>query len=606
MPNYRHALAAAALTLSMLMPGARPVYAEDSAPNASPSPTAQITESAPEESAAPDALIIEESAPEELAPAAPVPTESAEPTESAQPEPCASASAEALYAPDTSTPAPNAEATSAPAESAHTESAPVATAPTETDAPDASAESVDLLEISAPAIVRISALDTGNSNAGVSAAEATIEKGDTFNAAIKSLVSGGAVTKSYARDTTVAAFRNSDTAPDASVNAIDISEVQDGSVLAWFDSATGTVFWYSDADIIYTNADSRSMFSGFKSAKILEIESLNTSRAEIMSGMFMDCEALETVNMANFSTVNVVDMSFMFSGCKSLTELDVSGFDTSKVRTMWWMFDGCQSIKKLDLSSFDTSALDAGFAGMFINCTSLEYVDISSFDFSAISSGSGQFGIAQLFTNDTSLNTLVLGEKCFFHVVESGTYSMFSWGAPTATKTASGLPSNGKWGKGSETAPWALASFARLEKAMFQKNQDNISETAIAGAWYAQAESGAIFDANGGEGEMSGQPYVSDDDTLNLNTFTRTGYRFLRWNTAPDSSGTSYEDGAKVSLKTPITLYAQWAPVTYDRATVEVLNTGGAGWPSTIANAGAGIAALAVVWIIWYRRAHRE
>lgn len=39
---------------------------------------------------------------------------------------------------------------------------------------------------------------------------------------------------------------------------------------------------------------------------------------------------------------------------------------------------------------------------------------------------------------------------------------------------------------------------------------------------------------------------------------TRKGYSFAGWNTVADGSGTSYEAGAKIELKAPVTLYAQW------------------------------------------------
>ena len=48
---------------------------------------------------------------------------------------------------------------------------------------------------------------------------------------------------------------------------------------------------------------------------------------------------------------------------------------------------------------------------------------------------------------------------------------------------------------------------------------------------------------------------------LNTNTFTRQGYAFDSWNTAASGSGTTYFDGATVSLLSDLTLYAQWNPL---------------------------------------------
>ena len=72
------------------------------------------------------------------------------------------------------------------------------------------------------------------------------------------------------------------------------------------------------------------------------------------------------------------------------------------------------------------------------------------------------------------------------------------------------------------------------------------------------------FEANGSEeypveGTMEPQTVTAKTDTaLNKNTFTREGYNFLNWNTAADSTGDSYADGATVNLTEGTTLYAQW------------------------------------------------
>lgn len=73
------------------------------------------------------------------------------------------------------------------------------------------------------------------------------------------------------------------------------------------------------------------------------------------------------------------------------------------------------------------------------------------------------------------------------------------------------------------------------------------------------------FDSNGGTGTMENQFLIKNvSATLSLNTFTKEEYNFLGWNTMPDGSGASYDDGQEViNLPTDsnntITLYAQWA-----------------------------------------------
>jgi uncharacterized repeat protein (TIGR02543 family) len=74
------------------------------------------------------------------------------------------------------------------------------------------------------------------------------------------------------------------------------------------------------------------------------------------------------------------------------------------------------------------------------------------------------------------------------------------------------------------------------------------------------------FNANGGVGTMYPQTiFANDEDVLDGNTFTRSGYTFAGWNTKANGSGTAYEDGAEVfglvDEYEAITLYAQWEEV---------------------------------------------
>ena len=67
------------------------------------------------------------------------------------------------------------------------------------------------------------------------------------------------------------------------------------------------------------------------------------------------------------------------------------------------------------------------------------------------------------------------------------------------------------------------------------------------------------FYPNGGSGTMEPQNFFEGEGkALTANAFARTGHSFARWNTQPDGSGTSYEDGAELTLTNDLTLYAQW------------------------------------------------
>ena len=60
--------------------------------------------------------------------------------------------------------------------------------------------------------------------------------------------------------------------------------------------------------------------------------------------MFLGCNNIISLNLANFNTQNVIDMSSMFKGCSSLSNLDLSNFNTQNVIYMSSMFDGCISL----------------------------------------------------------------------------------------------------------------------------------------------------------------------------------------------------------------------------------------------------------------------
>jgi len=69
------------------------------------------------------------------------------------------------------------------------------------------------------------------------------------------------------------------------------------------------------------------------------------------------------------------------------------------------------------------------------------------------------------------------------------------------------------------------------------------------------------FDGNGStSGEMPDQTVVRGAGfALPDNTFKKTGYEFMGWNTEADGSGTNYPDGYFVSFIENTTLYAQWS-----------------------------------------------
>lgn len=65
------------------------------------------------------------------------------------------------------------------------------------------------------------------------------------------------------------------------------------------------------------------------------------------------------------------------------------------------------------------------------------------------------------------------------------------------------------------------------------------------------------YKSNGGEGEDVLITSTEGTITLNNNSFIRSGYKFINWNTKADGTGTSYNEGDTISIDN-LTLYAMW------------------------------------------------
>ena len=186
-------------------------------------------------------------------------------------------------------------------------------------------------------------------------------------------------------------------------DAWDVSEEQDGSIMAWTEQKEdGLLDLYiaANGNIIARNASF--MFWGYRQLKnIFGLEFLQTDQITDMSYMFNDCKSLESLDLSYFDTSQVTSMKFMFTGCGSLESLDLSHFDTSNVTSMDSMFSCCTRLKSLNLSHFDTSQV-TDMSHMFIGCNSLKSLDLSHFDTNQVT------GMSCMFEGCNSLKSLDL------------------------------------------------------------------------------------------------------------------------------------------------------------------------------------------------------
>ena len=94
----------------------------------------------------------------------------------------------------------------------------------------------------------------------------------------------------------------------------------------------------------------------------------------------------------------------------------------------------------------------------------------------------------------------------------------------------------------------------------------NVSADVTFWAQWSDIKYNVTYNANGGTGTMadSSSPYVTGTTvTVLTNTFTRSGYEFVKYNTAANGSGQDYNPGSTFSIGANTTLYAQWSVIKY-------------------------------------------
>jgi uncharacterized repeat protein (TIGR02543 family) len=165
----------------------------------------------------------------------------------------------------------------------------------------------------------------------------------------------------------------------------------------------------------------------------------------------------------------------------------------------------------------------------------------------------------QGFTNNCSL----------FASPNVSTQAMGDFGA-----SAVNWPANTTWtftyAANTITLPYAATMNVGASTFVASSPPTNIDSTqlAVSLTGYVAPTKTVTFDANGGEGTMANQE-ASAATALTANSFTRSGYTFIGWNTLANGTGTAIVEAASFAFAVDQTLYAQWAavPVTPTAAT---------------------------------------
>lgn len=212
--------------------------------------------------------------------------------------------------------------------------------------------------------------------------------------------------------------------------AVDISQNQDGSVLAWTvkdgdlyqlhiagkggvdapvnsanlfrDMVNLTQIYFDDA-FFTANAESmKAMFYNCENLIRVDVSGFNTAKVKNFGWMFADCRSLDKLDVSNFDTSSATKMTYMFANCKDLWELDLHNFCTENVNDMRGVFRGCEKLIALNIESFDTAKVK-NMSQMFYQCGDLVELDLSHFDTANVTDMSHMFhGCEKLLELDVS------------------------------------------------------------------------------------------------------------------------------------------------------------------------------------------------------------
>ena len=134
-----------------------------------------------------------------------------------------------------------------------------------------------------------------------------------------------------------------DTLADLPEDAWDVSEAENGTVMAWVEPSGGLYDLYIGAEGgVSAGSSCAYLFAGYQNAVSITLgDHFATYDAMNMESMFHFCESLASLTLGErFDTAGVQDMSYMFARCLSLTELPLGDrFVTANADTTEMFFE---------------------------------------------------------------------------------------------------------------------------------------------------------------------------------------------------------------------------------------------------------------------------
>ena len=185
--------------------------------------------------------------------------------------------------------------------------------------------------------------------------------------------------------------------------AIDVEsdETSDYPIKIWYDAASKTIFYWTEANKIFLNKDSRYTFRGFTKAEDIDVSNFDSSEVEDMAYFFYKMNSLRSLELSSFNTDKTTDMTGMFAYVNSLKKLDLTNFNTSKVTNMSAMFHSMFNLDELKISSFNTENV-TNMNGMFYGASKLASLELLNFDTSNVTD------MGRMFSGMSSIQQLDL------------------------------------------------------------------------------------------------------------------------------------------------------------------------------------------------------
>lgn len=180
-----------------------------------------------------------------------------------------------------------------------------------------------------------------------------------------------------------------DTLKRAPADAWDVSEKQDGSVMAYIRN-DNELYFAADGPI-KANEDCSYFFAGYTNVEEIHFnEAFYTSDVTDMTGMFMECHNLRNCGIDALDTSKVTDMSLMFCNIDNWKSF-MHELDTRNVTDMSYMFAECDSLESVSIFGLDTRNVTDTTA-MFYNCPKLSRVsDLEDWDLSQVTQDADMF-----------------------------------------------------------------------------------------------------------------------------------------------------------------------------------------------------------------------